>query len=60
MQSMVVFITTQEATQRAIARYGSTASISKVTNSGQRTTVDDRRLEGLGILDVWGIYSINN
>ncbi len=45
---------------RAIARYGSTVSQNEVTNSGQRKTVDDRRLEGLGILDFWGIYSINN
>ncbi len=28
MQGMVVYITTQEATPRAIARYGSTAGIS--------------------------------
>ncbi len=60
MQGEVVHITTQEATPRAIARYGSTVIISEVTDDGQRTTVDDRRLEGLGILDFWGIYSINN
>ncbi len=40
---------------RAIARYGSTVSISEVTDDGQGTTVNDRRLEGLGILDFWGI-----
>ncbi len=40
---------------RAIARYGSTVDINEVTKDGQRTTVDDRRIEGLGILDVWGL-----
>ncbi len=40
---------------RAIARYGSTAGNNEVTNDGQGTTVDDRWLEGLGILDFWGI-----
>ncbi len=46
---------TCEKELRAIARYGSTVSISEVTDDGQGTTVNDRRLEGLGILDFWGI-----
>ncbi len=49
-----------EGELRAIARYGSTAGKNKVTDNGQRTNVDDRWLEGLGILDFWGIHSINN
>ncbi len=43
---------------RAIARYGSTVSQNEVTFDGQRTTVDDRWLEGLGILDFWGIVGL--
>ncbi len=43
---------------RAIARYGSTVGINEVTDDGQRTTVDDRRIEGLGILDFWGIVGM--
>ncbi len=35
MQRMVVRITSQEYTKRAIARYGSTVSLNEVTNDGQ-------------------------
>ncbi len=44
-----------EGESRAIARYGSTVGKSEVTGSGQGATVDDKGLEGLGILDVWEI-----
>ncbi len=47
-----------EGELRAIARYGSTVGINEVTNDGQRATEDERRLEGLGILDVWGIVGL--
>ncbi len=43
---------------RAIARYGSTAGNNEVTDDGQGTTVDDRWLEGLGILDFWGMVGL--
>ncbi len=58
--SFVTYCFTYEGELRAIARYGSTVSLNEVTGDGQGTTVDDRRLEGLGILDFWGIHSINN
>ncbi len=47
-----------EGELRAIARYGSTVGNNEVTNDGRRTTVDDRGLEGLGILDFWGIVGL--
>ncbi len=49
---------TCESELRAIARYGSTAGNNEVTDDGQGTTVDDRWLEGLGILDFWGIVGL--